>query len=55
MEGRYSLAEMRKTVDSLTALARLLYEASEDFPAVNRNSKRVLASVEILKINLEET
>ena len=55
MEGRYSLTDMRKTVDSLATLARQLYEASEDFPAVNRNSKRVLASVEMLKINLEET
>jgi hypothetical protein len=54
MEGRYSLTEMRKTVDSLATLARQLYEASEDFPAVNRNSKRVLASVEMLRINLEE-
>jgi hypothetical protein len=55
MEGQYSLTEMRKTVDSLATLAQQLYEASEDFPAVNRNIKRVLASVEILKINLEET
>jgi hypothetical protein len=55
MEARYSLEEMRKTVDTLAALARQLFEASEDFPAVNRNSKRVLASVEMLKINLEET
>ncbi|MEW6139050.1 MAG: hypothetical protein AB1733_12515 [Thermodesulfobacteriota bacterium] len=55
MEGRYSLSEMRKTVDSLAALARQLCEASEDFPAVNCNSKRVLASVEMLRINLEET
>jgi len=54
MEGQYSLTEMRKTVDSLAALARQLFEASDDFPAVNRNTKRVLASVEMLKINLEE-
>ncbi|MEW6111471.1 MAG: hypothetical protein AB1473_16335 [Thermodesulfobacteriota bacterium] len=55
MEGRYSLAQMRKTVETLAALAQQLCEASEDFPAVNRNSKRVLASVQMLKINLEET
>jgi len=54
MEGQDSLQEMRKDVDALAALARQLYEASEDFPAVNRNSKRILASVEMLKINLEE-
>ena len=54
MEGQFSLKEMRNAVDTLATLARQLYEASEDFPAVNRNSKRVLASVEMLKINLEE-
>jgi hypothetical protein len=54
MEGQYSLTEMRQAVDTIASLARQLYEASEDFPAVNRNSKRVLASVEMLRINLEE-
>ncbi len=54
MEGQDSLANMRKAVDALASIARQLYEASEDFPAVNRNSKRVLASVEMMKINLEE-
>ena len=55
MEGPISLTEMRKTVDNLADLARQLCEASEDFPAVNRNSKRVLASVQMLQMNLEET
>ncbi|MBI5249561.1 MAG: hypothetical protein HY912_08705 [Desulfomonile tiedjei] len=54
MEGDNSLKEMRKAIDALTVIARQLYEASEDFPAVNRNSKRLLASVEMLKINVEE-
>jgi len=55
MEGQDSLNDMRNAVDALASIARQLYEASEDFPAVNRNIKRVLASVEMLKINLEET
>lgn len=54
MERIVSLEDMRKTVDALTTAARQLYEASEDFPAVNRNSKRVLASLEMLRINIEE-
>ncbi len=54
MEGKGSLKEMREAVETLTALALQLYEASEDFPAVNRNSKRVLASLEMLRINVEE-
>ncbi len=54
MEGIVSLEDMRKAVDTLTAITRQLYEASEDFPAVNRNSKRVLAALEMLRINLEQ-
>jgi hypothetical protein len=54
MKGQDSLNDMRKAADALASIAQQLYEASEDFPAVNRNSKRVLASVEMLKINLEE-
>ncbi len=49
-----SFKDMRKAVDTLTTITRQLYEASEDFPAVNRNSKRFLASLEMLRINLEE-
>ena len=55
MESQFSLEEMRKAVDALAGIAQRLYDSSEDFPAVNRNSKRVLASVELLKINLEES
>lgn len=54
MEGMVSLKDMRKAVETLTTITRQLYEASEDFPAVNCNSKRVLASLEMLRINLEE-
>ncbi len=54
MEGMVSLEDMRKAVETLTTITRQLYEASEDFPAVNRNSKRVLASLEMLRINLEK-
>jgi len=54
MEGMVSLKDMREAVETLTGITRELYEASEDFPAVNRNSKRVLASLEMLRINLEE-
>lgn len=54
MEGQEKLNEMRKSVEALTSVARQLHEASEDFPAVNCNSKRLLASLEMLRINLEE-
>lgn len=54
MEGTNPVDTMREAVEALTVLARRLYESSEEFPAVNRNSKRILASLEMLRINLEE-
>lgn len=55
MEGMNPVDDMRKAVENLTVLARKLYDSSEEFPAINRNSKRILASLEMLRINLEET
>lgn len=54
MEGMKPVDDMREAVEALSALAKKLYESSGEFPAVNRNSKRLLASLEMLKINLEE-
>lgn len=54
MEAVNSVNDMREAVENLTVLTRKLFESSEEFPAVNRNSKRVLASLEMLKISLEE-
>jgi len=45
---------MASRVEELGRLAQDLYDASEDFPAVNRNAKRILASIEVLRINLEK-
>jgi len=54
MKDQDSLERMSAVVEELFRLAKDLYEGSEDFPAVNRNTKRVLASVQMLKINLEK-
>jgi len=47
-----SLNEISAKVEALHKLAAELYENSGAFPAVNRNAKRILASVEMLRINL---
>ncbi len=49
-----SMKQMASTVEELRRLARELYDNSCDFPAVNRNARRILASVEMLRINLED-
>jgi len=48
-----NLEEFSAKVEKLRELAQSLYDDSEDFPAINRNAKRVLATVEVLRINLE--
>ena len=49
-----SLTQFRYKVEELGKLARDVYAESEDFPAINRNAKRILASVAMLQINLED-
>lgn len=40
-------------IQELDQLAQELLQTSESFPAINRNCKRILASVKMLKINTE--
>lgn len=54
MSEKPSLQELSSRVQDLHKMAQALYDTSDDFPALNRNLKRVLASIEMLKINLEE-
>ncbi len=49
-----SLTQFRSMVEELGKLAQQVYTESEDFPAINRNAKRILASVTMLQINLED-
>jgi hypothetical protein len=46
-------SDIKDKIQELESIATDLYDASEDFPALNRNLKRILASVEMLKINTE--
>jgi hypothetical protein len=49
------LHAIRTHVQELQTIADQLYESSEDLPFLNRNVKRILASVKMLEINLEVT
>lgn len=46
------IIELSQMIEELGRLAQTVYNESEDFPAVNRNIKRILASVEMLRINM---
>lgn len=50
-----SIQDLSPKVENLYRLAEEIFQESENFPAVNRNVKRILASAYMLKLNLEET
>ena len=45
--------EISSRVEELKRLAEELLDQSEDFPAIVCNTRRILASVEMLRLNLE--
>ncbi len=45
--------DMVNKIQELEKIAKDLEDRTEDFPALNRNLKRILASVEMLKINTD--
>lgn len=51
---RQIIDELSLNVDQLHKLTEDLCQKAEDFPAVNRNAKRILAAVDMLKLNLED-
>jgi hypothetical protein len=53
MNPESRLAEIRSKTEQARRLAQEIFDLSEAFPAVNRNAKRVLASVEMIRLNVE--
>jgi hypothetical protein len=51
METQLMDKDIVNKILGLEKIAKDLEERSEDFPALNRNLKRILASVGMLKIN----
>jgi hypothetical protein len=54
LEFSDNIVLLRHTAKTVHELAQRLYDESNNFPAVNRNAKRVLSSIELIQINLEE-
>ena len=48
-----TVEEIAAKVEELHEKVLELHESSKDFPAIDRNTKRILASIEMLRINLE--
>lgn len=53
--NRDTIERFAEKIDQLDRIARELFKDSEDFPAVHRNTKRILASVEMLRLNIPDS
>ncbi|MFH0960725.1 MAG: hypothetical protein V1897_18725 [Pseudomonadota bacterium] len=54
MNHQDRLNNLWATVEEIENLTQQLYKDSNEFPAINRNCKRILASTKMLKLNLEQ-
>ncbi|MEJ2719356.1 MAG: hypothetical protein P8182_19880 [Deltaproteobacteria bacterium] len=53
MDYQIQQKELSEKVEALYRLADEIFNASEDFPAINRNAKRVLGAAQAMRMNLE--
>lgn len=53
MNGMINLEQLQEKISKLDELTQEIFDGSENFPAINRNCKRILASVKMLKLNVE--
>jgi hypothetical protein len=54
MSDKYNVKEMADKIASLKKAAEELRDLGEDFPALYRNARRILASIKMLEINISE-
>jgi hypothetical protein len=54
MEERNDLKEMARKIAAMKKTAVELREMGEDFPALYRNTSRILASIKMLELNVSD-
>jgi hypothetical protein len=54
MSDKYDLKEMADKIASLKKAAEELRDLGEDFPALYRNTRRILAGIKMLEINISD-
>lgn len=54
MDTRYDPAEVAEKIETLKKTAQELTDLGEDFPALYRNARRILAGVKMLEINVSD-
>jgi hypothetical protein len=54
MHKHADLIEMQQRIQSLKKTAEELKQSTDDFPALARNTARILASIKMLELNLSD-
>ena len=54
MESQENLSELNKKVRRLRQTAQDLNRDADDFPALARNTARILASIKMLELNISD-
>ena len=54
MEQNFDLKELDKKIQLLKELSREVLEEADNYPALNRNCQRILASIKMLEMNVSD-
>ena len=54
MEQNYDLKELDKKIRLLKEISSEILEEAENFPALNRNCRRILANIKMLELNVSD-
>lgn len=54
MEQNFDLKKVDKKIQLLKEISKDVLEEAENFPALNRNCHRILASIKMLELNVSD-
>ena len=54
MEQNYDLKELDKKIRLLKEISSEILEEAENFPALNRNCRRILVNIKMLELNVSD-
>ena len=54
MEKQMDLKRINKKIQTMKKLAKELHDQADEFPALSRNTARVLASLKMLELNASD-
>ena len=54
MENDFDLEKLAEKIRLLKEISREILEEAENFPALNRNCRRILANIKMLELNVSD-